>query len=335
MIFRNLTARPPTKRDLRIRGVIVAVLLAVVGTVLYQTADGTYDDTFKLTVVANSIGEGLAPGAEVKFHGLAIGSVKALESVGYNKQKMTVVLDPRQARALTTDTRARFTSSNVFGTAAVELVSEGTGPPLRSNQTLVMSTDVQAASITGLLRQGQKLSRNFDTPEFEHVIEVLRRHANIVEPMARAGSDLAKIIADTQTMPVAQSLSVLASFASGLGDTLPVVGLTTNLLDGLNPLVAPGGVDRTNLVFNQTGQLLTDVGQLSAQHNAWIAQLVGAIMNVGIPATFAVGSLAPAYDRLSGLLDRTGGAFTVVDGQVRLRTEVILDPAAPQPGGGR
>ncbi|MHA7650250.1 MlaD family protein [Mycobacterium sp. ML4] len=325
MTIRDLFALAPTATNLRIRGLIVAVLLALVGTVLYQTAQGTYDDTFRLTVIANTIGEGLAPGAEVKFHGLAIGSVKELESVGYNRQRMTVVLDPHQATALTTDTRARFTSSNVFGTAAVELVSDGNGPALRPNQTLVMSADVQSASITGLLRQGQKLSRSFDNPEFEHVIEVLRRHADVVEPLARAGSDLARIIADTDTMPVAQSLSVLASFVSGLGDALPVVGLSTNLLDGLSPLVGPSGIERTNLVFQQTGQLLVDVGGISAQHSTWIAQLVNAIMNVGVPASFAAGSLAPAYDRLAGLVDRADGALTVVDGRVRLRTEVSLD----------
>lgn len=330
MTIRDLVARRATATTLRIRGLAVAVVLALIGTVLYQTAQGTYDDTFKLTVIANTIGEGLAPGAEVKFHGLAIGSVKELESVGYNRQRMTVLLDPRQAGALTTDTKARFTSSNVFGTAAVELVSDGNGPPLRSNQTLVMSADVQAASITGLLRQGQKLSRSFDNPEFEHVIEVLRRHADIVEPLARAGSDLAKIIADTDTMPVAQSLSVLASFVTGLGDVLPVVGLSTNLVDGLTPLVGPGGIERTNLVFQQTGQLLVDVGQLAGQNSTWIVQMVNAIMNVGVPASFAAGSLAPAYDRLSSLVDRADGALTVVDGQVRLRTEVSLD-GGPRP----
>ncbi|MDP7725642.1 MlaD family protein [Mycobacterium sp. TY814] len=325
MMIRDLVARRATVATLRIRGLVVAGVLTLVGTVLYQTAQGTYDDTFKLTVIANTIGEGLAPGAEVKFHGLAIGSVKELESVGYNRQRMTVVLDPHQAAALTTDTKARFTSSNVFGTAAVELVSDGNGPALRSNQTLVMSADVQAASITGLLRQGLKLSRSFDNPEFDHVIEVLRRHADVVEPLARAGSDLAKIIADTDTMPVAQSLSVLASFVTGLGDAIPLVGLSTNLVDGLTPLVGPGGVERTNLVFGQTGQLLVDVGRLAGENNTWIIQLVNAIMNVGIPASFAAGSLAPAYDRLSSLVDRADGALTVVDGQVRLRTEVSLD----------
>ncbi|SON60242.1 hypothetical protein MSIMFI_01736 [Mycobacterium simulans] len=312
----------------------MSVVLAIAGITLYQAATGKYDDTFKLTVVANTIGEGLAPGAEVKFHGLAIGSVKTLESTGYNKQTMTVLLDPGQAKVLTADTIARFTSSNVFGTAAVELVSEGRGPRLPANQTLVLRTDAQAASVTGLLRQGQRVSRILDTPEFDHVIEVLRRHADIVEPAARAGLDLARIMADSQTMPVSQSLSVLASFLNGLGAAMPALELAPDLLDGLDPLVAPGGskgVDRTNLVMRQTGRLLRDAGQISVRNNEWLIQLVGAIMNIEIPAMYAMGSLAPAYDRLSGLLDRTSAAFPVIDGEVRMRTEVILQA----PGGGR
>ncbi|BBX75954.1 MCE family protein [Mycobacterium shinjukuense] len=317
--------RAASSRALRIRGLIVAAVLAIVATTLCQAARGKYDDTFKLTVVADTIGEGLAPGAEVKFHGLAIGSVKTLESTGYNRQTMTVLLDPRQAKALTADTVARFTSSNVFGTAAVELVSEGKGPRLLPNQTLMLRTDVQAASVTGLLRQGQRLSRILDTPEFDHVIEVLRRHADLVEPAARAGLDLAQILADSQTMPVSRSLSVLASFLNGVDGALPALGLAPELLDALDPLVAPGGVDRTNLVMRQTGQLLRDAGEISVRHSPWLRQLVGAIMNVEVPAMFAVGSLAPAYGRLSGLIDRTAAAFPVVDGDVRMRTEVILD----------
>ncbi|WP_204081052.1 MlaD family protein [Mycobacterium riyadhense] len=323
--------RSSSSTALRIRGLIAAVVLAIVGVTLYQAATGKYDDTFKLTVVANTIGEGLAPGAEVKFHGLAIGSVKTLESTGYHRQTMTVLLDPGQAKVLTTDTIARFTSSNVFGTAAVELVSEGRGPRLPANQTLVLHTDAEAASVTGLLRQGQRISRILDTPEFDHVIEVLRRHADIVEPAAKAGLDLAKILADSQTMPVSQSLSVLASFLNGLSAAIPALGLAPDLLDALDPLVAPGGVDRTNLVMRQTGRLLRDAGQISVRNNAWLIQLVDAIMNIEIPAMYAVGSLAPAYDRLSGLLDRTSAAFPVIDGEVRMRTEVILQA----PGGGR
>lgn len=51
---------------------------------------------------------------------------------------------------------------------------------------------------------------------------------------------------------------------------------------------------------------------------------------------YMLGSLAPAYDRLSGLIDRTSAAFPMVDGKVRLQIEVIMDtmpglPAALEP----
>lgn len=350
--FLTRTARPPTAGSLRIRGLVVALVLAIGGTFLYQATTGKYADTFQLTMVANTIGEGLAPGAEVKFHGMAIGSVKQLETIGYNKQKMTVLLDARQAKVLTADTIARFTSSNLFGTTEVELVSEGKGPPLRSNQTLVVRTDVQAATITELLREGQQLSRILDTPELNHVIESLRRHADLVEPATKAGLDVAKILADTQQVPISQSLSVLASFLNGLGPVLPALNLAPDLIGSMSFLNAPGSVDRTNLVMHQTGQLLADVGDILLRNNPWLIPLVNGTMNAAVPGMYAVGSLAPAYDRISGLLDRTSTAFPLIDGDVRMRAEVIMDTApgiaaalpglpgppelapAPGPGGG-
>lgn len=331
------SGRAASPRTLRIRGLIVAVVLAIIGFVLQQQATGQYNDTFRLTVVADTIGEGLTPGAEVKFRGLAIGSVKKLESAGFNKQRMTVVLDPQQADVLTADTEARFTSSNVFGSAAVELVSSGRGAPLARNQTLLMDTDeVQAASITGLLRQGQKLGAVFDSPAFDHIIAVLRRHGDLAEPVAKSLFDLAKILADAQTVPFSQSLSVMASFVNGVNDLVPLISSFNDLLDRLDFLVEPGGVERTTRVLGQIGDLLRGAGEIFVKHNSWLIPLVASIVNLSVPTMFAVGSLAPAYDRLSGLLDRTSAAFPVQDSEVRMQIEIMLNTmpgiAAALPG---
>lgn len=339
------SGRTSSRRALRIRGVIVAAALAITGTLLYQLAIGSYTDTFRLTVVTNAIGEGLMPGAEVKFHGLTIGSVKTLESIGYNRQQMTVELDPRQAKALTADTRAQFTSSNVFGSAAVELLSSGTGTPLSPNQTLVMSTEAQAASITGLLRHGDRLGQIVDSPEFTHLVETLRRHSDLTEPVARSSFDLAKILADAQTVPFSASLAVISSFVTGVNDFVPLVGLVNNLLDGLDFLVEPGGADRTNVVLQQIGQLLSDAGQIVVRNKPWLSPLITGITNTSVPLMFTLGSLAPAYDRLSGLLDRTSAAFPFIDNKVRMQIEVTIDTVpglaaalpdtVPGPGGPR
>jgi phospholipid/cholesterol/gamma-HCH transport system substrate-binding protein len=338
--------RAPSSRALRIRGLIAAVVLGIAGIGLYQLGAGKYDDTFKLTVVADVIGEGLTPGAEVKFRGLTIGSVKTLQSVGYNKQKITVELEPRQAKALATDTTANFVSSNTFGLAAVELVSAGAGPRLRPNQTLLIGADVRSASITGLLRKGQKFGRLVDSPDVDHIIEVVRRHADLTEPVTRSYFDLVKMLVDSQKVPFSRSLSVFASVVNGASDSIPLIGLAYDLLNGMDFLAHPDGVERMDMILDQTTKLLFSADKIVAKNISWLVPFIGALMDVLLPETFTIGSFAPYYDRLSGLIDRTSAAFPVVNGKVRMQIEVTLDampglaaalpaPAATPQAGGR
>lgn len=346
-VFPDQGARAPSSRALRIRGLIAAVVLGVAGITLYQLGTGGYSDTFKLTVVTDTLGEGLTPGAEVKFRGLTIGTVKALQTVGYNKQKMTVELEPGQAKALASDTTARFMSSNTFGLAAVELVSSGSGPRLRPNQTLLIGTNTRSTSITGLLRQGQKLGQIMDSPDVDHIIEVVRRHADLTEPVTRSYFDLVKMLVDSQKVPFSQSLSVLASVVNGANDSIPLIGLAYDLLNGMAFLAQPDGVARMNLIMDQTAKLLFNMDRTFAKNVSWLAPIFGSLADVLLPLTYMMGSEAPVYDRLSGLLDRTSAAFPIVNGKVRMQIEVVMDtmpglpaalPAAPGPapqGGGR
>jgi phospholipid/cholesterol/gamma-HCH transport system substrate-binding protein len=340
-VFPDQGARAPSSRSLRIRGLIAAVVLGIAGIALYRLGTGGYDDTFKLTVVAETLGEGLTPGAEVKFRGLTIGSVKTLQSVGYNKQKITVELEPRQARALAADTTANFMSSNTFGLAAVELVSSGTGPRLRPNQTLLIGANVRSASITGLLRQGQKIGRMVDSPDVDHIIEIVRRHADLTEPVTRSYFDLVKMLVDSQKVPFSQSLSVFASVINGASDSIPLIGLAYDLLNGMEFLAHPDGVERMNVILDQTTKLLFNTDKIFAKNISWLAPFMRAVMDVLLPLSYLQGSLSPSYDRLSGLLDRTSAAFPIINGKVRMQIEVVLDtmpglaaalpPQPPQP----
>ncbi|OYN75859.1 MlaD family protein [Mycolicibacterium sphagni] len=317
--------RVPSSRSLRIRGLVAAVVLALIGAVLYQLGTGGYSDTFKLTVMADKLGEGLTPGAEVKFRGLTIGSVKTLQSAGFNKQKITLELEPRQAAALAADTTANFTSSNTFGLAAVELVSSGTGPRLTPNETLTVDTNVKSASITGLLRQGQKFGRIMDSPDIDHIIGIVRKHADLTEPVTRSYFDLIKMLTDSQKVPFSQTLSVLASVVNGVSDAVPLVSLAYDLLNGMEFLAHPDGVDRMNLIMDQTAKLLFNMDGIFAKHMTWLVPLFGGIMSVWLPYAYSIGSMSPAYDRISGLLDRTSAAFPIINGKVRLNLELTLD----------
>jgi hypothetical protein len=341
-------ARALSARALRIRGLIAAVILGVAGTLLYQMGTGGFADTFRLTVLADTLGEGLTPGAEVKFRGLTIGSVESLQSVGYNKQKITLKLEPRQAAALTADTTANFMSSNTFGLAAVELVSSGAGPRLRPNQTLMVDPNVRSASITGLLREGQKFGRLIDSPDVDHIIDVVRRHSDLAEPVTRSYFDLVKMLADSQKVPFSQSLSVFASVINGVSDSVPLIGLAYDLLNGMEFLAHPDEIERMNTIMKQTTELLFTGNAILAKNMSWLVPMMHAMVSLSLPLSYFQGSLAPAYDRLSGLLDRTSAALPIIDGKVRMQIEVTLDAmpglaaalpvptpdAAPQ-GGGR
>ncbi|WP_006245951.1 MlaD family protein [Mycolicibacterium tusciae] len=318
-------ARALRSQSLRIRGLIAAVILGVAGTLLYQVGTGGFTNTFKLTVLADTLGEGLTPGAEVKFRGLTIGSVESLQSVGYNKQKITLELEPRQAAALAADTTANFMSSNTFGLAAVELVSSGAGARLRPNQTLMVDTSVRSASISGLLREGQKFGRIIDSPDVDHIIDVVRRHSDLTEPVTRSYFDLVKMLADSQKVPFSQSLSVFASVINGVSDSVPLIGLVYDLLNGMEFLAHSDGVERMNLIMKQATELLSNLNGMLAKNMSWLVPLSSAMMSVYLPVSYFQGSFAPAYDRLSGLLDRTSAALPIIDGKVRMRIEVTLD----------
>jgi hypothetical protein len=324
-IFPDHGVRAPSSRALRIRGLIAAVVLGIAGVALYSLGTGGYSDTFKLTVVADAIGEGLTPGAEVKFRGVTIGSVKTLQSGGYNKQKITVELEPRQARALAADTTANFMSSNTFGLAAVELLSSGSGPRLKPNQTLLIGANVRSASITGLLRQGQKIGKMIDSPDVDHIIEIVRRHADLTEPVTRSYFDLVKMLVDSQKVPFSQSLSVFASVINGASDSIPLIKLAYDLLNGMEFLAHPDGVERMNVILGQTSKLLFTADGIIAKSVPWLAPFSRALMDILLPFSYLQGSFAPYYDRLSGLLDRTSAAFPIVNGKVRMQIEVTLD----------
>jgi hypothetical protein len=216
-------------------------------------------------------------------------------------------------------------SSNTFGLAAVELVSSGAGPRLRPNQTLLIGANVRSTSITGLLRQGQKIGRMVDSPDVDHIIEIVRRHTDLTEPVTRSYFDLVKMLVDAQKVPFSRSLSVFASVINGASDSIPLIKLAYDLLNGMEFLAHPDGVERMNVILDQTAKLLFSADHILAKSISWLAPFIGAVMDVLLPAAFTTGSLAPYYDRLSGLLDRTSAAFPIVNGKVRMQIEVALD----------
>jgi len=180
-----------------------------------------------------------------------------------------------------------------------------------------------------------------DWPDVDHIIEIVRRHADLTEPVTRSYFDLIKMLVDSQKVPFSQSLSVFASVINGASDSIPLIGLAYDLLNGMEFLAHPDGVERMNVILDQTTKLLFNTDKIFAKNISWLAPFMRAVMDVLLPLSYLQGSLSPSYDRLSGLLDRTSAAFPIINGKVRMQIEVVLDtmpglaaalpPQPPQP----
>jgi len=117
--------------------VAMATLVALVGIVR-----STFTDTTTVTVVMDDIGGGIAPGADVKMRGLAVGRVA---SVGGDpaEVRLDLELEDRFLDRIPGDVEARVLPASVFGTSFVELVSPSKGAStdvLRSGETIRQDT---------------------------------------------------------------------------------------------------------------------------------------------------------------------------------------------------
>ncbi len=117
-----------------------------------------------------------------------------------------------------------------------------------------------------------------DSPDIEHIISIVRKHADLTEPVTRSYFDLIKMVTDSQKVPFSQSLSVLASVVNGgVSDAVPLVSLAYDLLNGMEFLAHPdGGVDRMNLIMDQLAKLLFTTDGIFAKHmTCWSRCSVG------------------------------------------------------------
>ena len=112
---------------------------------------------------------------------------------------------------------------------------------------------------------------------------------------------------------------------NGASDSIPLIKLAYDLLNGMEFLAHPDGVERMNVILDQTSKLLFKADGIVVKNVAWLAPFSKALMDVLLPVAYAQGSMAPVYDRLSGLLDRTSAAFPIINGKVRMQIEVALD----------
>lgn len=325
-LFQDLSGRAASPRALRLRGTIAALALMLISGLLFSYSKGYFRDDFELNIDAATLGEGLATGAEVKFRGLGIGKVTKIETLGYGHQLLELAIDRNQAGALTDNVSARFTSSNVFGSTAIELVNSGGGEQLREGKTLVIGENSTNATVTGVLRRASELTELFDSDAVRALLDTLASNSQGIGPILTSFFDLASLIADNQSRSVAAVIADGASVLQGASDvTEPVIHLIQGILDSADYLANPEAKERVRRAISGLDkELLKKVGDLLSVNNANLASVIDAALDVALPIFISAGTIAPAYNKLGTLLDRVDGAFPVIDGKVQMQLDIIL-----------
>ncbi|MFD0364257.1 MlaD family protein [Nocardia sp. GCM10030253] len=325
-VFRDHSGRAAGPWALRACGLFVAIVIVVAGLLISSYTQGKFADHFTVTIDAATLGEGLEPGAEVKFHGFAIGTVRRVETVGYGHQRLVLELDRAQAAVLTDDVSARFTSSNVFGSSAIELVTEGKGARLRENTTLSIGENATNATVAGVFRRAARLARVLDSDEVRRIFDLLIENSSNLGPTVSAFFDMARMLATNQRAPLAHYLEIGAETSEGIAEITPsAVDVILGILDHSEYFGDPTNKKRTQKALaGVNDKLVIAVTDLLHERNPNLAQIIDGVLDLVVPISASIGTIAPAYPRLPALLGAIGSAFPVVDGQVQLQLEVIV-----------
>lgn len=126
------SSRDPSTATLAVRGVVGLALIVVMVALLVLVGRGAFNERFDATVTLDNAGGALAKGSDVRFNGVVVGRVEAIDrsddvddETGRQLVDVAVKLEPEISKDLPADVQARVLPATVFGTSFVELTSVG------------------------------------------------------------------------------------------------------------------------------------------------------------------------------------------------------------------
>lgn len=221
--------RNPSLVQYVLRGSAFLIVLVILFVLLFMRYEGVFSSTVAVNAKLTDVGDGLTSGADVRYNGLIVGSVKNVALTdepgqsGVNLRQVDMDITPAQSEGIPANVTARTVPSNLFGVNAVELVQ----PDHPSADHLSAGASIPA-------------DRSLQTIKLQDAQNQLRTLLQAVPPEQLAGV-----------------LGTIADALRGGGTTFGLfVGVLQNYFDTINaqfPPGAPSGFDN----FNQSVQGLS------------------------------------------------------------------------------
>ena len=312
----------PTRAGLRIRGLAVLVVVAVIVAGTWYSMRADRDGQFQFTVTADGLGDGVSQDTAVRLRGTDIGNVVDVEPIGAHRQLVTLSVDTDDAHLLSTSLNTRFVSANVFGSTAFELIPRPGGGPVTPGARIDLGA-VPDHTVTTVLRDSGRLMLDVVTTELSDALHSSADLTNQMAPLLAATLLVMQNIARTQDEPLAEVLRKGADITEGLE------AVTPSMLGVLHDIAAVEELDddaRTrqasetitevsNLVLALSGNLATSLQPLDGT--------VDMLLDLLIPLNHALSGVRP--DHVSRLIDGVDGVLHRDGDAVSLGVDVVVE----------
>ncbi|WP_169590503.1 MlaD family protein [Antrihabitans stalactiti] len=190
------------------------------------------DDRMQIVLQTDSIGDGIAPGTQVRLDGVNVGSIAAIDSGESGRQLITLRLNQSRLFGVTDSLAIDYAPANLFGISEVELKRRDGGSPLQENAIIDLSGDhsarAQDATMGALIRSLSQTSGDVLTPRLAENLTRVAANLSWFTPLIEAMIATGQNLADTQIYPVS---FLLGQYGSTLTGAAALIDGTVKLLD--------------------------------------------------------------------------------------------------------
>lgn len=250
---------------------VSAMLFSCAGLWLGLSYLGVVSRDVRVAATVTSFGDGLSPGAKVRFHGLIVGTV---HDVAPKDAKFTTELLIRRdnAAAISNNVTARVLPSTLFGTNYVELV-ESTTPtagdtaftvasPLTSGAEIGPDRSTETVELMETLEAANKIISTIDTRQLNETL------GSVATALDGKGDDLGSFIARADSV-----LKTLNANGDLFYDDLDKLSTATKTITAMEPHLESALMNARTTAGtvverrDATGKLLDSTTQLSEHAN--------------------------------------------------------------------
>ncbi|MFD1814599.1 MlaD family protein [Rhodococcus gannanensis] len=234
--------RGPSERRLIVTGLVATAVAVALTFASIAKMNGRFDEDVPATALLTDVGDGLPARSDVKFRGIIVGEVTAVEpGTGGEPNRVHLALDPEHAGGVPASVTARVVPSNVFAVSSVQLLDNGSAPPLTPGAEIPQDESQQTIQLQTALTKLRQVVAATGRIGSERTVGVLaavaaatdRRGDDIVEAgrqLDRITRELGAVITPTGGP---STMSALSTAVHGLQNSAP------DLLDALHHAVVP------------------------------------------------------------------------------------------------